>query len=244
MKTLGLDPSLSAYGWAVHDDEKTGMKRRLASGHEGTLSTTVPVVRFMHFRALVASLLQKYQIDAVGIESPAYQAGPFQRIHFGLMMYSLEAIFERRLDCILYDPATLKLLAKGDPEKRKGDMSKLDMQRKVQLDTMDTSLIDNNEADAYLVSLFAARFQRLRLGQIKPSELTPSEQRVFVTRSRKIKTMRGVVTKKVAHTFRENSRYFRFSAIPKGSIALPDRAFINPEIIDFLENLDNEEQSI
>ena len=198
----------------------------------------------MHFRALVASLLNRFKVDVVGIESPAYQAGPFQRIHFGLMMYSLESIFERRLDCVLYDPATLKLLAKGDPAKRKGSMSKMDMQRAVQIDTMDTSLIDNNEADAYLVGRFAARFQRLRLGQLDPSNLTPSEQSVFVTRSRRVKTMKGVVQKRVAHTFRENSRYFRFSAIPAGSITLPDRSSVNPEILEFLESLNNEEKPI
>ena len=237
MKTLGLDPSLSAYGWAIHDDEQTGLKRRLASGHEGTLSTTVPVVRFMHMRALVASLLDRYQVDVVGIESPAYQGGPFQRIHFGLMMYSLEAIFERRLDCVLYDPSTLKLLAKKDPAKRKGTMSKLDMQRAVQIDTMDISVIDNNEADAYMVAKFAARFTGLRLGTLDPTDLDPSERQVFLERSRRVKTMRGVVSKRVAHTFRENSRYFNFSQIPKGEVSLPSKSAVRPELLEFLDSV-------
>jgi Holliday junction resolvasome RuvABC endonuclease subunit len=237
MRVLGLDPSLRSYGWAIHDDEKTGMARRVASGHEGTLSSSVPVCRFMHFRALVASLLNRYSVDLVGIESPAYQAGPFQRIHFGLMMYSSESVFEKRLDFVLYDPATLKMLAKGDPKKH-GTMSKIDMQRKVQLDTMDPTTIDNNEADAYLVSLFAARFMRLKKGDIKPTDLTKSESSVFLERSRRVKTMSGVVTKKVAHVFRENSRFFQFSAIPTGQIALPAKSGINPDIISFLDSLD------
>jgi Holliday junction resolvasome RuvABC endonuclease subunit len=241
VRVLGLDPSLSAYGWAIHDDEKTGQKRRLASGHEGTLSTTVPVVRFMHFRSLVGSLIQRYKVDAVGIESPAYQAGPFQRIHFGLMMYSLEAIFERRLDCVLYDPATLKLLAKGDPEKRKGDMSKLDMQRKVQLDTMDPNVIDNNEADAYLIAKFTARFSRFRSGDLDPASLEPSEKRVFLERTRRVKTMTGVVRKRVAHVFRENSRFFNFSQIPRGEVSLPSKAAIKPELLEFLAAVEDAE---
>jgi len=241
VRTLGLDPSLTAYGWAIHDDEQGDRKRRVASGHEGTLSTTVPVVRFMHFRALVGSLLNRFKVDVVGIESPAYQAGPFQRIHFGLMMYSLESIFERRLDCVLYDPATLKLLAKGDPAKRKGSMSKMDMQRAVQIDTMDTSLIDNNEADAYLVAKFAARFSRLRKGLLDPSNLDPSERRVFLERSRRIKTMRGVVRKRVAHAFRENSRFFNFSQIPQGSVSLPSKSEVHPDILEFLESIEDAE---
>jgi hypothetical protein len=181
--------------------------------------------------------LDRYQVDVVGIESPAYQGGPFQRIHFGLMMYSLEAIFERRLDCVLYDPSTLKLLAKRDPAKRKGAMSKLDMQRAVQIDTMDTSVIDNNEADAYLVGLFAARFTGLRTGILDPKNLDPSERQVFLERSRRVKTMRGVVSKRVAHTFRENSRYFNFSQIPQGEVSLPSKSAVRPELLEFLDSV-------
>ncbi len=244
MRVLGLDPSLSAYGWAVHDDERTGRLRRVASGHEGTLPSTVPVARFMHFRALVAFLLKRYKVDLVGLESPAYQAGPFQRIHFGLMMYSSEAIFEKRLDLVLYDPATLKLLAKGDPAKRKGSMSKMDMQHKVQLDTMDPSPIDNNEADAYLVALYAARFKRLRDGTIDPALLEPSERQVFLERTRRVKTAAGMVTKKIAHVFRENSRFFTFSKIPIGDISLPEKSAIRPEVLEFLDSLNPDDKSV
>ncbi len=242
MIVLGLDPSLSAYGWAVHDSNKKGPARRIASGHEGTLPSTVPVARFMHFRALVGSLLNRYHVDSVGIESPAYQAGPFQRIHFGLMMFSLEEIFNRRKDCVLYDPATLKLLAREDSKKFKGTMGKLDMQRKVQLDTMDAGVIDNNEADAYLVAKFSARLGLLLRGVISPQDLTPSESAVFVARTRRVKTVSGVITKKVAHIFRENSRYFNFSKIPPGEVSLPTKSAIRPDILQFLQELEDSEE--
>jgi Holliday junction resolvasome RuvABC endonuclease subunit len=237
---LGLDPSLSAYGWAIHDPGAAGMERRVASGHEGTVPSTVPVVRFTHFRAMVAGLLDRFRPDLVGIESPAYQAGPFQRIHFGLMMYSLEAIFERRKDCALFDPATLKLLAKEDTKLRRGPMTKMDMQRRVQIDTMDPSVIDNNEADAYIVARSAARFFLMQSGALRPEDLTPSEKSVFLMRSRRVKTVRGTVTKKVAHTFRENSRYFSFSKIPAGSTCLPGKSEVNPDIVKFLEDVEPE----
>jgi len=194
----------------------------------------------MHFRALVASLLRQYKVELVGIESPAYQAGPFQRIHFGLMMYSLEAIFERRLDCVLYDPATLKLLAKGDPAKRRGSMSKMDMQRCVQIDTMEAQVIDNNEADAYLIGLYSSRLKRLLDGEIQARDLTLSEQRVFVTRSRRVKTLAGITEKRMAHSFRENSRFFRFSMIPAGEVSLPTKDAVDPAILKFLENIKDE----
>jgi Holliday junction resolvasome RuvABC endonuclease subunit len=241
LRALGLDPSLTAFGWAIHDPNAVDRRRRVASGHDGTGPKTVPVVRFMHFRETVSKLLDEHDPDVVGIESPAYQAGPFQRIHFGLMIYALEAIFERRKDCVLFDPATLKLLAKEDSSKRKGSMGKLDMQRMVQLDTMEASVIDNNEADAYLVGKFAARFAVIQSGGLDPERLTPSEKSVFLTRSKRVKTMRGTVVKRVAHAFRENSRFFAFSKIPGGSVMLPERSAVNPRLSDFLAGLEEED---
>jgi Holliday junction resolvasome RuvABC endonuclease subunit len=240
MRTLGLDPSLLAYGWAVHESTASGLARRVASGHEGTLPSTVPVARFLHFQSLVASLIEEYRPEAIGIESPAYHAGPFQTIHFGLMMFSLVPAFEARLDCALFDPSTLKSLAKGDPLKKKGDMSKLDMQRVVQRDTMDPTVIDNNEADAYLAALFAARLIELVHGSITPTVLTPAEQRVFLLKTRKAKTLTGVKTRRIGHVFRENSRFFELSRVPKGSVSLPKKSAIRAELLKFLEDLESQ----
>lgn len=193
----------------------------------------------MHFRAMVADILKKYpEVQAVGIESPAYSAGPFQTIHFGLMMFSLEAIFARRLDCVLFDPATLKRLSK--PANKRGEMTKLDMQRQVQFDTNDVSVIDNNEADAYLVARNSARFIDFRNGIVKPDSLTINEAAVFVGKTRKIKTAAGVKIKRIAHVFRENSRFFSFSQVPQGSFDLPKKSQIDPTIIAFLESLDDQ----
>ena len=145
MRVLGLDPSLRSYGWCVYDSDAIKPRNRLiASGHYGTLSDVVPVARFMHFRTMVKNLLRTYFVNVVGIESPAYGKGPFSEVHFGLMMYSLEAIFEVRKDCILFDPVTLKLMSTG-----RGNASKTDMQKSVQLDTMNPELIQSDEADAY-----------------------------------------------------------------------------------------------
>jgi len=237
--TLGLDPSLRRYGWAVHDSSATGRARRVASGHEGTLSDLVPVARFLHFQSLVDDLLARFpRVEAVGIESPAYEAGPFQTIHFGLMMFSQVPVFDRRRGLVLYDPTTLKYLAKEDPSRRKGSMGKADMQRQVQLDTMDTRVIDNNEADAYLVAKYAARFMEMRAGAVRPEDLTPSERAVFLGRVRKVKTAAGTRTKKVAHAFRENSRFFDFGRVPEGSVRLPQKAAISQDLTRFLDEVE------
>ncbi len=236
MRVLGIDPSLRAYGWAVHDSSETGVMRMVASGHEGTLPSSVPVARFMHFRALIQDLLRVHDPEVVGIESPAYGAGPFQTIHFGLMMFSLEAIFERRKDVVLFDPATLKSLVKGTKAVKKGGMTKLDMQRFVLKDTSGSFLVDNNEADAYCVALFAGRLASLLSGAIRPDELSENERSTFVMKSSRRKTGKGVRVKRTAHVFRENSRYFRFSDVPAGSVSLPTKTQIPQTILDFLED--------
>lgn len=237
MLVLGLDPSLTAFGWALHDDAADGRARRPSSGHEGTLPSSVPVARYLQHQAMVEDVLARNNVAAVGIESPAYEAGPFQTIHFGLMMFSLVPIFEARKDVVLFDPATLKYLAREDPA-RKGAMGKMDMQRRVQLDTMDTRVIDNNEADAYLVGKYTARMMRLADGSLRPEDLTPCERRVFLERQKTVKRMGQKVRKRVAHAFRENSRFFRFSLVPPGEVKLPQKSSVRPEILDFLSSLE------
>jgi len=234
MRSLGLDPSLRSYGWCVYDSSAGRPRDRLVdSGHEGTLSDVVPVARFMHFRSMVEDLLRKYAVDVVGIESPAYGGGPFSETHFGLMMYSLEAVFDIRKDCVLFDPKTLKSMAAG-----KGDASKADMQRAVQLDTMNPDPIQSDEADAYCVARQAARFMLLRSGAISPDDLSPREKKVFLERRRKKKTALGkaVTIKRTAHIFRENSRFFTFSSVPSGDVKLPDKSMINPSLLEWLES--------
>lgn len=239
MISLGLDPSLTSYGWALHNSEETGKKRLISSGHDGTPSTTVPVVRFIQFRNLVKKIISKEpNVEIIGIESPAYSGGPFQSIHFGLMMYAFEACFEERKDIVLFDPSTLKFLAK-EKKLNKTKMEKFDMQRYVQLDTLNSKSIDNNEADAYIVAKFASRFLKFKRGEIQPTDLTENERSVFLERKKKVKTLSGSKIKRIGHIFRENSRFYEFSRIPQGSVDLPEKKLVKKELLDFLESLES-----
>jgi Holliday junction resolvasome RuvABC endonuclease subunit len=233
MRALGLDPSLRAYGWCVFDSGASARRgRRVASGHEATLPQTVPEARFMHFRAMVADLLRRFNVDVVGLESPAYGGGAFSENHFGLMMYSREAVFGARKDLVLFDPATLKYLTGYGSQ-----ASKQDVQRFVQLDTMDPQPIQNDEADAYCAAMFAARFMSVRGGELGPDSLSKFEKRVFLLRTKKVKrALGGSVIRRTAHVFRENSRFFAFSKVPPGEVSLPDKDAIDPALLSWLES--------
>ena len=231
MRSLGLDPSLTGFGWAIHDSGAQPNRRRVASGHEETLPEHVPVARFMHFRSLVQDVLRRFEVDVVGIESPAYGGGPFSETHFGLMMFSLEAIFEARKDCVMFDPTTVKLLTTG-----KSNAGKFEMQKAVQIDTMDPSSIDGNEADAYCVARFSARFMELVRGSIQADELSKQERHVFLDRKKRRKDASGgTSTVRSAHLFRENRRFFAFSKVPEGNVCLPNKSRIRPELLQWLE---------
>jgi Holliday junction resolvasome RuvABC endonuclease subunit len=234
VRALGLDPSLSAFGWCVYDSAAGLRPRRLvASGHEGTLSDLVPVARFMHARSMVDSLLRRFDVDVVGIESPAFDGGPFTTTHYSLMMFATEPIFERRKDFVLFDPTTLKLVSTG-----KSTASKADMQRAVQIDRMSTEVIQSDESDAYHVAKSAARFLMLWRGELSPDDLTEHEKRVFLMRTKKPKRASSAPVRKVAHVFRQNSRFFELSKVPVGSVSLPDRSEIRPELLEWLTSSD------
>lgn len=230
MRALGLDPSLTSFGWCVYDSSApTGPRKLVASGHEGTLNDLVPVARFMHARSMVDSLLRRFKVDVVGIESPAFDGGPFSTSHFSLMMFAMEPIFERRKDLVLFDPTTLKYVSTGN-----SSASKAEMQRAVQLDRMSTDLVQADESDAYHVAMRAARFRMLWTGELSPESLTELEQKVFLQRVRKPSKRSGKPVKRVAHVFRQNSRFYEFSRVPEGSVQLPDKSEIKPELLEWL----------
>jgi hypothetical protein len=146
-------------------------------------------------------------------------------------MFSLEAIFERRKDCVLFDPVTLKYLT------GKSQASKQDIQKFVQLDTVNPDSIQSDEADAYCIAKFATRFMMVKDGILNPDDLSKYEKRVFLERTRKRKGVNGKpMIKRIAHVFRENSRFFSFSRVPKGRVDLPNKIQINSSLLEWIDS--------
>lgn len=214
MFTVGLDPSLTGFGWCIHNSEVTGKDRVLARGRWSTSPKDIWVERYVSLRQKVQDLLDQYLlIETVGVESP-----PFGELWseglYGLFLMVNEAIWSRRKDVVYFDPATLKMLVKEDPKVRKGKMFKSDM---VESARADTGIVkwSSDEADAYHVAKFAARFWKLVRGEITDSDLTPSEHNAFVKIHTFTRGARKGQTVKMGAIFKENQRYFRFSTIPR-----------------------------
>lgn len=212
MITLGVDPSLTGFGWCIHRSDVVGPKRVLAKGVVKTDAQELFVTRYAFLRASLVRLICLYpEIEAVGVESPVFGA-QWSSGAYALFVYVNEAIYVCRKDVVYFDPLTLKMLAKMDPKVRKGTMDKTDM---VDAARADTSIKkwDHNEADGYLIARSAARFWDLEAGRIPQDELTPAEARSFARVHTFVRGPHAGKTVKGGLLFKEDDRFFKFSLI-------------------------------
>jgi hypothetical protein len=213
VNTLGLDPSLTGFGWCVHDSCKVGPERVVARGHHATNPRDVFVLRYAELRNLVFRLIREYPcIEAVGVESP-----PFGELWseglYGLFLYVNEALCASRKDVVFFDPATLKALTKLDPKVVKGKMGKGEMVAAARADTGITGKFNHNEADAYHIARFAARFWELYSGVLTEADLTPAELHTFTRTHTYSRGKHAGETVRRGTVYRENDRFFRYSLL-------------------------------
>ena len=188
-----------------------GLDRIQASGLISTSAKDVFVSRYTMLRSALVCLLDRYKVEAVGIESPPFGEQWSEGL-YALFVYLNEALYLARKDVVYFDPLTLKMLAKMDPNVRRGTMDKLDMVEAVKAEV--GKRLNHNIADAYLVGRSAARFWEFEKGIITKDELTPAEAHSF----HRVHTyVRGDKAGRTVHkglAFREGDRFFRFSSVP------------------------------
>lgn len=181
----------------------------------GTSAKEIFVTRYIALRTLLMDLLAKYpEIECVGIESPPFGESYSEGL-YGLFVYVCEAVYSFRKNVVFFDPQTVKRLVKMDPDIRRGSMDKSDMVEAARIDSgLLKGRFNHNEADAYHVARFAARFWEFLDGVLKEDDLVPSEKNAFYKVHEFKKGPKAGKTMITGLAFRENSRYFRFSQIP------------------------------
>lgn len=214
MLALGLDPSMTGFGWCIHDSDATGRDRAYARGKFSTPAKEIFISRYMYLRDQVGALLDKYPaVKVLGVESPPFGEQWSEGL-YGLFLYVNEAVYTRRRDVVYFDPVTVKMLAKGDP-KRKGKMFKSDMVNAALADTGGIGRWNHNEADAYIIARSAAQFWRFVQGGIQAEDLTPAELHSFARTHTFVRGKRAGQTVKSGLVYREKDRFFRFSQLPE-----------------------------
>lgn len=214
MKCLGLDPSLTAFGWSLHDDSfPVGDPRRLIlKGLFKTKSDMVFVDRYVLQRQRVIDLVREHTPDCVGMESTTF-GDQYSEGMYGLFLYTNEALRICKCDVAFWSPSQPKSHAHEFLKRPKGwKMEKPEMIAAAKKDT-GISKWNHNEADAYLIAKLSARFWGFQKGVLSLDELTPVEKRMFsdvhtYTRGKKAGTTvhNGIL-------FKEDSRFFQWSKV-------------------------------
>ena len=217
MKVLGIDPSLTNYGWAILDTAATvgSTDRCVDRGRFQTKAKTEFIVRYMTMRDSLRSLIREHQPDCVGIEYPVFD-NLWSEGMYGLFLYSCEALRAERMDVVFWSPLQVKAHARDTLDRPKGwKMDKVDMVEAAKLDA-GGGRWNHNEADAYLVGVLAGRFWDFYSGRLDEGGLTPTEKRYFTKTHTFVRGKRAGKTIKTGVVHREDDRFFRWSLLGDG----------------------------
>lgn len=221
-KVLGLDPSLTNFGWAVHDTDAEGTDRCPERGRFQTSAKQLFVDRYVEMRGNVRALVQRLDVTRVGCEYPIFN-DLWSEGMYGLFLYTCEALREARVDLVFFSPPQVKAHARAflDRPKVAGKlwvMQKGDMVEAARTATGGVGQWNHNEADAFWVAHTAARFWGHLDGVIGEGELTAEEQKQFRNIHTYQRGKRAGQTKKTGILYREDERFFRWSLKENGDV--------------------------
>lgn len=208
MIVLGLDPSLTGYGWALIDTEQEGMDQILDYGVMKTKAKTLMPRRYRDLANGVHDIIEQAdvdQIDFVGIEHPPFNAS-YSLGLYALYMYTFEVLMDHRLPFVYFLPTQLKAFVRAILDDYR-KMFKSDMKdaMKVLLDDEWEGRLNNNVADAYLVAYHAGRFKKLLDGDLTEEDLTDKEKQSMTKTIKRRKT--GKIDK-VGMMYQEDEKFF------------------------------------
>lgn len=211
MKVLGFDPSLTNFGWAIHDPGASGQSRCPGRGRFQTSTKELFIERYTEMRESVIGLVSETGLTRVGLEFPIFN-DIWSEGMYGLFLYACEALREAHCDVVFFSPGQIKAHARTFIERPKGwKMDKPDMIEAAKADTGGKGRWNHNEADAYGVAKAAARFWSLYDNVIKLEDLTPLERKQFTEIHQFVKGKRKGQTKVKGILFREDERFFCWS---------------------------------
>lgn len=129
MRVLGLDPSLTNFGWAVYDTDADPGARCEARGRFQTSGKSLFVTRYMGLRDALRGLVFKLGVTRIGVEHPIF-GSDYSEGMWGVFLYTCEALRAERCDVVFFSPGQAKAHARlflGRPTKPMWKMEKPDM---------------------------------------------------------------------------------------------------------------------
>ena len=215
MLVLGLDPSLTAFGWAFLDTEAVGHKRCIDRGRFKTTSKEVFVDRFASHREDVYKLIQRIKPDNVGVESPTF--GSFQSVTLNALFIQVgEAVKRNKKDVVYFAPMQVKIAPREFLDRPPGwKMDKIDMieaaRKHIAEPKKSSGRWSGDEADAYWVAYISGRFWKFKMGLILESDLTPYEFKMFLNVHTYTRGKKKGITERRGLFYKPNDRYHLWS---------------------------------
>ena len=207
MIVLGLDPSLTGYGWCLVDTEKEGMEQVIDYGVMKSSAKTYMPRRYRNLANELDEIIRNadQEIDWVGIEHPPFNAS-YSLGLYALYMYTWEVLMDHRLGFVYFLPTQLKAYVRSVLDDT-GKMFKSDMKDAMKqiLDGEWQGRLNNNVADAYLVAYHAGRFRKLLDGDLTEEDLTEKEAASWTKTIKRRKT--GKIDK-VGTLYQEDDKWF------------------------------------
>ena len=193
MKIIGFDLSLTCAGWFLQDSDNT---TNLVYGSFKTKPTDGLIIeRLIKQRERFVELIAKHNIDHIGIEQSLQHTFSTELL-FALHQFILEICLKQNINIVYITPAQIKQYVTGNHLAQKNEI----MFKTRQVLNLTTQKMNDDESDAYWVSVLAKKFWQLYYKEISESDLTAAESNIF------IKTK----SKKAGVLYKPNDSYFIF----------------------------------
>lgn len=206
MRVLGIDPSLTNFGWAITEDNLL-----IESGRFKTNTKMEFIQRYVYLRDSLRELLQTRHIDYVGIEYPIFN-DLYSEGMYGLFLFSSEALMLEKKDVVFFAPNQVKKHAQfhlGRPENWK--MQKGDMVEACKFYSGMSKNINHNEADAYWVGIAANSFWKFFRKELLEKDLNKVEKHQFTHFHTFTRGKKAGRTERKGIIYREKDRFFLWS---------------------------------
>jgi hypothetical protein len=207
MLIFGFDPSLTSFGWVLHDTEAEGRERCIARGRFKTPAKMQEVDRHTFLRNSVVGLLSEYpHVNKVALETPFFGATYSEGL-YALFVQVQQAVKSSSRDAVFLTPSHIKAWTKRYLERPSNwKMMKTDSIEAAKTDA-GGGRWSHDEADAYLVARMGARFWQVFHEDITPDELTEYERHAFLREHKK----RSGKVEKTGLIFKQGKRFHLWS---------------------------------
>lgn len=213
MRVLGVDPSLTNFGYVVLEDSKILEKGRFQTSPEDGLN----VQRYVLQANRLAELARKYDIKYLATESPIFDMFSTE-ILYGLQSFLHCAYWSLGLKVLNLTPPQIKSYA--CPHMSANKVLKSDMVKaaRAELGMRENERLSNDVADAYFVSRIGLRWWQFYEKELPEKELTEKEKHMFTGQHTFTRGKKKGQTEKKGFIFRKNELYYLYDELVKPDI--------------------------